>query len=75
MRTPRPRHLWRHTARHSFGSAALLAFGSAALLLACSDREPSSTPDVSAPVDPLPISGIYDVSGVTRAVAAGPGEE
>ncbi len=66
MRTLRPRHPFRH--------AALLSSVSAALLLACSDRD-SAPPDVAAPIDPLPISGLYDVSGVTRAVAAGPGEE
>ena len=67
MRMPRPRHPWRHT--------AFLSFGSAALLLACSDRDSPPTPDVAAAPPPLPISGMYDVSGVTRAVAAGPGEE
>jgi hypothetical protein len=52
---------------------AVLLASSSALLIAC-EQESSQTPDVAAAIDPVPISGLYDVSGVTRAVH-GPGDE
>ena len=54
---------------------ALVALAAAILVLvAACDSGTGETPDVAAPVDPVPISGLYDVSGVTRAIQ-GPGDE
>lgn len=50
---------------------SLLALG--ALAMGCGPGA-SEPPDVAAPVDPVPISGLYDVSGTTRAIN-GPGDE
>jgi hypothetical protein len=55
--------------------SALIGVSVIALLLqsaACGDPEPP--PVVAVPMDPVPISGLYDVKGVTRAVE-GPGDE
>ena len=52
---------------------ALAILGLAAAFAACSDAGPSAPPDVAA-IDPVPISGLYDVKGITRPLA-GPGEE
>lgn len=63
----RPR---RGSARGRIGSLPALA---GLLLIGCG--EPSSEPPaVSAPAEPAPISGLYDVRGVTRSLQ-GPGAE
>jgi hypothetical protein len=55
------------------GHLALATLGLAATLAACGESGPSEPPDVAA-IDPVPISGLYDVKGVTRPLA-GPGQE
>jgi hypothetical protein len=47
----------------------LLGLVLAALLVACG--EPAEPPPVAAPVEPEPISGLYDVKGVTVPVEGG----
>lgn len=71
MRASHPRHPERRgPAPGRIGRLPALA---GAVLLACSEPA-SEAPDVAAAVDPLPISGLYDVEGVTRSLQ-GPGDE
>ncbi len=52
--------------------APLYAMGVSLALVACGAESPPPA-DVAAAIDPVPISGLYDVKGITRAVN-GPGE-
>ncbi len=62
-------------ARHPVRAALLppLLLALTTVLSACGPG-PSDSPDVAAAVDPVPISGLYDVKGVTKSIE-GPGEE
>ncbi len=53
---------------------APLALALSAVLAAGCGSEATENPDVAAPIDPVPISGLYDVRGTTRATQ-GPGDE
>ena len=74
MRISRPRYTRRVLlAPRSMGTSLSLAFAVTAFALGCG-QEAAESPDVAAPIDPVPISGLYDVRGTTRSTQ-GPGDE